>query len=106
MHDGYCVRVFCFFFDQLAELIKSYRGLFETGDGENGEEGSKPSRASFVEHWGWYYTLDSLSNNDRTKWEYFLNMKVIAFLNTLAYYKDKQDHIIEEQQKQMRRAGY
>lgn len=34
--------------------------------------------------------MDSLSNNDVTKWEYISNMDLISFLNTIAFYKDKQ----------------
>ena len=34
-------------------------------------------------------TLDWLSGGDRTKWDYYLNMNVLAFLNTIAFYKDK-----------------
>ncbi len=36
-------------------------------------------------------TLDNLSNGDPTKWDYYYKLKVIAFLNLLAYYKEKQE---------------
>lgn len=35
--------------------------------------------------------LDNLSNNDRTKWDFFLGMYLPEFLNTLAFYKAKQE---------------
>jgi hypothetical protein len=35
-------------------------------------------------------TLDSLSGGDRTKWDYYLDMNVIDFLNWLSFQKDKQ----------------
>ena len=85
------------FFAQLSGIVQSYARLFgveEQGSDEDVEEGNSPQ---FVKHWGWYYTLDNLSNNDRSKWDYLLDLNVIAFLNTLAYYKDKQDYIAEQQ---------
>jgi hypothetical protein len=93
-----------FFFKQLSEIIERYKRLFGQGDNETEQESTKGTKPTFVEYWGWYYTLDNISGNDRTKWEYFLNMNVIEFLNTLAYYKDKQGYI-EEQLEQQRRGS-
>lgn len=56
--------------------------------------------------WGWYNVLDSLSNSDRSKWDYFLNMGVIEFLNTLAFYKDKEKHLEELRKKINRGTKY
>ena len=78
----------------MESLIKSYARLFGLADKESDEDSGEGS-PEFVKHWGWYYTLDNLSNNDRTKWDSFLEMNVVAFLNTLAYYKDKQEYIAE-----------
>jgi hypothetical protein len=78
----------------LESLIKGYARLFGIADKEGNEDNQEGS-PEFVKHWGWYYTLDNLSNNDRTKWDAFLDMNVVAFLNTLAYYKDKQEYIAE-----------
>lgn len=47
----------------------------------------------FSEYWGWYLVIDSLSNNDVTKWEYISKMDLISFLNILAFYKDKQNEL-------------
>lgn len=102
MHDGFSICICRFFFSQLSEIITKYKRLFGQGDGEGEEDVTERAKPTFVEYWGWYYTLDNISNNDRTKWEYFLNMNVIEFLNTLAYYKDKQGYI-EEQLEQQRR---
>ena len=51
----------------------------------------------------WFQVLDNLSNNDRTKWDYFLNMNVIAFLNTLQYYRIKEKHL--DHQKRLMKHG-
>jgi hypothetical protein len=32
----------------------------------------------------WVKTIHSLSRKDRTKWDFFLNMELIEFLNTMA----------------------
>ena len=77
-------------------LTRSYPRLFKRDEPEDDEGSEQDNRAGFVAHWGWYHTLDSLSNHDRTKWDYFLDMNVIAFLNYIAYEKDKQNHIAEQ----------
>ena len=43
----------------------------------------------YAEHWGRFVVLDQMSGGDRTKWQYLLDMGVIEFLNTMAFYKDK-----------------
>lgn len=82
-----------------SELTNAYPKLFrkdaEKGN-QRGEETIK-KKVSFTDVWGWYCTLDGLSNNDRTKWDYFLDMKIIEFLNTLSYFRDKQ----KDQQRQI-----
>lgn len=36
-------------------------------------------------------TLDNLSNHDRTKWGFFYDMNIIEFLNSISFYRDKQE---------------
>lgn len=43
----------------------------------------------FGDKWGWFVILDMLSNNDPTKWDEISEWNVIKFLNTIAYYKEK-----------------
>jgi hypothetical protein len=33
-----------------------------------------------------------LSNGRREMWDYFIDMEVVPFLNTIAFYKAKQDY--------------
>lgn len=94
-----------FFFEELYRLNEGYSGLrgkkqqgSDEGVGENDEE-------SFSEFWGWQLVLDNLSNHDRTKWDFFLNMDVVEFLNTVSFYKDKQKWEHEIQKQQMRNAN-
>lgn len=50
----------------------------------------------YARYWGWFVTLDAISNNVRKDWDYFTTMNVIEFLTTLSFYKDKQEY--EKQQ--------
>jgi len=68
-------------------LHNSYGGLF--GTKEQGEEIAQVGVDGFIERWGWFHVLDEMSNNNRDKWDYFLNMNVIEFLNHMAYLKDR-----------------
>ena len=43
-----------------------------------------------------------MSNNDRTKWDYFFSMNVIEFLNTVAFYKDKAEEDKREYEERLR----
>ena len=60
---------------------------------------------TFNKQWGWYNVLDNLSNNDRTKWDFFLDMPIREFLNTLMYYKDKQYMVQQEMKRQQIKYG-
>ncbi len=73
-------------------FTSSYSGLFGkriNQSEQDGEQVDKTEQDKHLEYWGWYVTLDSLSNKDRTKWDYYLNMNVVAFLNYLSFVKDR-----------------
>jgi len=53
----------------------------------------------------WFFVLDNLSNSDRTKWDYFLEMNVIAFLNTLSFYRHKEKQLERKQLEMKLRNG-
>ena len=64
--------------------------------GERQEEsviGVEPSSngGGFAKHWGWFITLDSISNNNPKDYNYYTSMNIKAFLTLLSFYKDKQD---------------
>lgn len=46
-----------------------------------------------------------MSNNDATKWNYFFKMNVTEFLNTVVFYKDKNEHDRQLHERAMRRNG-
>lgn len=89
----------------LNQINGKYPRLFEQdNEGDSGE--GEPIKQGGLAAWGWYNVLDSLSNSDRTKWDYFLNMGVIEFLNTLAYFKDKEKHLEQLRNKLNRGTKY
>jgi hypothetical protein len=67
----------------LQQVLRCYPNLFSgTAEGENEGSGSIES--------GWLSILDSLSQGDFTKWDYYLyDIKLIQFLNYVALTKDK-----------------
>ena len=87
----------------LQQLNRKYAGLFTTTVAATDEGSSRVSPVEFPKELMWFQVLDNLSNNDRTKWDYFLNMNVIAFLNTLQYYRIKEKHL--DHQRRLMRYG-
>lgn len=81
----------------LEELNGNYKRLFDAKDSESGGD-TKSNKRGFAEVYGWLITLDNISNNDRTKWDYFQQMNAVEFLNYLAYVKSK----AKEQERQQR----
>jgi len=76
------------------QLVGQYRGLFGkpvSRSDEDTEPGTdeRTEEQKHTDYWGWYVTLDLVSKEDRTKWDFYLKMNVIAFLNYLSYLKDK-----------------
>lgn len=88
-----CLSIVGFFLRSLSELNRKFAGLFTERVRESNESGSRVTETEFPKELMWFQVLDNLSNNDRTKWDYFINMNVIAFLNTLQYYRIKEKHL-------------
>ena len=80
-----------FFFEQLEQFNSGYVGLFGKAD-EEVEEDAKERVEGFEKFWGWFVVLDRLSNSDRTKYDFFLNMNVVEFLNCISFLKDKTEY--------------
>ena len=36
--------------------------------------------------------INQMANNDRSKWDYYFDMNVTEFLNTIAFQKDRNEH--------------
>ena len=49
--------------------------------------------------------MNNMANNDRQKWDYYFDMNVIEFLNTVTHHKDKTDFEHEQEKKLMRKYG-
>ena len=37
----------------------------------------------------WLKTIDGMAGGDRTKWNFFLNMTLVEFLNAVSFYNEK-----------------
>ena len=46
-----------------------------------------------------------MANDDRTKWDYFFDMSVIEFLNTVCFYKDKAEQERKDIEQMKRQHG-
>ena len=65
--------------------------MFGQGDSESEEDSEDLTEYErYARYWGWYITMDSLSNNSRKDWDYFFIMPIKELLNTLSFYKNKQ----------------
>jgi hypothetical protein len=74
----------------IKQLIERYPNLFPQSTKGIGEE---TQGNEFAKKWGWVATIDNLSNNDKTKWDYFLNLPIIQFLNLLSYHIDHSEEV-------------
>jgi len=82
----------------LQDISRQYSNLFSNGSGE----GNSGGKGTFREKWGWIAVVNDLSNNDRTKWDYFFKMNVIELLNTVTFYKDKYENDKAEHERSLR----
>lgn len=69
----------------LRGIGKQYPNLFERGS----EGGTGESGGGFWEKYGIIAIINQMANNDRSKWDYYFDMNVIEFLNTIAFHKDR-----------------
>lgn len=75
----------------LQGISRQYPNLFGIGSGESTGESEANIGQTFETKWGWIVAINNLANNDRSKWEYYEDMNIIEFLNTLVFYKDKSE---------------
>ena len=46
--------------------------------------------------------IDKMADGKREMWDYYFDLNIIEFLNTVAFYKDKTDHERKEQERALR----
>jgi hypothetical protein len=68
-----------------------------------GADGDTP-KDGFASRYGWLQAVNNLSNNQRDKWEYYFQMSVVEFLNTLAFFKELNQREKEEMETERRRS--
>ncbi len=83
-----------FLFGLLVECRKDYSDLYretkQVNPGEDGLDSGKSSVSSFLENWGWEYSVDQCRENAGiTEDEVYTQWNVIQFMNKLSYLKDK-----------------
>jgi hypothetical protein len=84
----------------LRGIGSSYPNLFgEGGEGDSGTVGS------FYTKYGWVALINSMANDDRSKWDYFFDLSVIEFLNTVCFYKDKAEQERKDIEQMKRQHG-
>jgi hypothetical protein len=81
------------------QILQSISQKYGTLFGGNGGGVGGQVEFQFREKWGWIATINDMCNNDRTKWDYFFQMNVIEFLNTISFYMDKSESDRAEQQR-------
>ena len=88
------VHLRSFFFGSLSRIIEKYPLLFDGSD--EGDE-----RAVDQSPIVWLEIVDKIVKGDRTKWDFILEMPLIEFLNSMAFYKAK----TKERQKRLEDAA-
>jgi hypothetical protein len=85
----------------LRGIGQQYPNLFSGG----GEEGIEGSGGTFYTKYGWIALINTMANNDRSKWDYFFEMNIIEFLNAVCFSKDKAEHEQKEMERIRRQHG-
>ena len=87
MYDGQSTSVDGFFFEDFRKVLSAYESTFKSKESEDSQK---------VREAGWFATLDALSGGDRTKWDYYLDMNMIAGLNYLSFFVVKKKREAEQ----------
>tara|TARA_R110001632_G_scaffold9350_1_gene35853 strand:+ start:129 stop:386 length:258 start_codon:yes stop_codon:yes gene_type:complete len=75
----------------LEDVRATYIGIFGEG-GKESREDSDQRAETYQTKYGWLATVNSLSNNDATKWGFFFDLELREFLNLISFQKAKQAH--------------
>lgn len=85
----------------LSALHTRYPGLFRHGsDEDSGESDEQPDQ--FLKQLGWIYNIDRLANGNVLEWPRVERMNVIAFLNALDFYRQKDEWEADKQREALR----
>ncbi len=79
-----------------------FRALFCEGtdnQDEDAQGGSKTHSGSFMQQYGWHYSVQLVAEYERITTEEAWNLSTINFLNDLAYLKAKANYDREQHQK-------
>jgi hypothetical protein len=65
----------------LASITRRYPSLFKGGGSDDEGDTRRQDRAGLI----WLKTVDKLARGDRAKYDYFLKMGIIEFLNSCSF---------------------
>ena len=82
-----------FFLSTIQRINKQYNNLL------NAEQGSSGEGSPFMERWGWVYSTKQVADFQNINVNEAYDLRVIEYLNTLAYLKDYNKHKDNEYKK-------
>jgi hypothetical protein len=62
------------------------------GGGREEDEDDGPAMPTFSDRWKWFSIVERLANGDVTKFEEIYKITYITALNTLSYWKERDDY--------------
>ena len=70
----------------------NYEGLFNTTQVDEEVEEDGPAVPTFSNRWKWFSMIERLAGGDVTKFEEVYDVSYLTALNTLSYWKEKDDY--------------
>ena len=81
------------FLVSFAELLNSYKGLFETEESVDEDEDAKVEKPHpFIEQYGWIYSAKQVAEHEGITLDKAFELPVLQAFNTLAYLKSYQSY--------------
>jgi len=88
------IKMSIFFFEWRGVITYNFSALF-SGKQQDGEEDvimDGPAAPEFDNRWKWFSLIERLANGDITKFEEVYKITYISALNTLSYWKERDDY--------------
>lgn len=70
----------------------NFSGLFGGSKEEDDDIVDGPAAPKFSDRWKWFGIIERLANGDITKFEEVYKVSYISALNTLSYWKERDDY--------------
>lgn len=90
------IKMSLFFFEWRKIITFNFSGLFKgqqnNDDGEDDVLTDGPASPEFDNRWKWFSIIERLANGDITKFNEVYKVSYISALNTLSYWKERDDY--------------